>query len=101
MADAEELRLSLLMPLPISSSAVSFDSAGGHAGFLLPQPLFLLAGSERKGKIQYIHFSAKPEREALRKFHFSAVYRSVLTRLLAFIFLVSTLLSAVIFLMFS
>lgn len=90
-----------LMPPLISSSAASFHTAGGHAGVLLPQPLFLLARIDSVDQIQYTVFSAEPEREAFRKFHFSAAYKSVLTRLLALIFLVSTLFSAVIFLMFS
>lgn len=60
----------------------------------------LSVGKNHK-KIQYTVFSAEPEREAFRKFHFSAAYKSVPTRLLALIFLVSTLFSAVIFLMFS
>lgn len=86
----------LLLPPLIPSSAVSLHSAGGQAGFLLSQPLFLLKRSRRK-KISPLISTTAQERAAFKNCYFARV----LTRLLAFIFLVSTLFSAVIFLMFS
>lgn len=88
-----------LTPPLISSSAVSL-SLSWRTRWLPSAAASLSVGKNHK-TIQCIDFGAKPERETLRKFYFSAVYRSGLTRLLALIFLVSTLLSAVIFLMFS
>lgn len=78
---------------------LSFCSAGGHAGFLLSQPLLLLARTTKKFSVSIS--AATQERAAFGKFHLVSEYRSALTRLLALIFLVSTLFSAVIFLMFS
>lgn len=78
---------------------LSFCSAGGHAGFLLSQPLLLLARTTKRFSASIS--AATQERAAFGKFHLVSEYRSALTRLLALIFLVSTLFSAVIFLMFS
>lgn len=73
--------------LPLVAPSALWASAGGDAGFLLPQPLFLWVRDNTLTRRIPTLTQGGPT--------------LLLTRLLALIFLVSTRLSAVIFLMFS